>query len=97
MAKNYVILLKNNVHICFCLMVIQKKIVCRYYLQVMLNTCEAKFHIRLIPSRQYQKDKDASYESFIVADKFYDTNMIQESNIIYLSAIKKEKKDLLKY
>ena len=53
-AKHHVILLKNDAHICSCLMVIRKGIVCRHYLRVMLNTCEARFHIRLIPSRWYQ-------------------------------------------
>ena len=46
----------------------------------------------------YQKDKDASHEPFVVADKFHDntsTNAIQENNISYLSAIDKEKEDLL--
>ena len=97
-AKHHVILLKNDAHICSCLMVIRKGIVCRHYLRVMLNTCEARFHIRLIPSRWYQKDKDASHEPFVVADKFHDntsTNAIQENNISYLSAIDKEKEDLL--
>src|SRR3954447_22988157 len=64
----------------------------------MLNTCEARFHARLISSRWYQKDKDASCEPFIVANKFHDstsTNVIQESNITYLCAIDKEKEDLL--
>jgi hypothetical protein len=56
-AKHYVILLKNDAHMCSCLMVIRKGVVCRHYFQVMLNTCEARFHIRLIPSRWYQKDK----------------------------------------
>ena len=99
-AKHYVILLKNNAFICSCLMIIRKGIVCRHYLQVMLNTSEAKFHIRLIPFRWYQKNKDTSYEPFIVADKFHNgtsTNILQESNvnIAYLCAIDKEKEDLL--
>src|SRR4051812_27425916 len=101
MAKHHVVLLKSNAHICSCLMSIRKGMVCRHYFQVMLNTCEARFHIRLIPSRWYQKEKDASYEPFIVADKFYDSttgmfmNATQESNISYLCAIDKEKEDFL--
>ncbi|CAB4483214.1 unnamed protein product [Rhizophagus irregularis] len=99
-AKHYVILLKNDAHMCSCLMVIQKGVVCRHYFQVMLNTCKARFHIRLIPSRWYQKDKDASHEAFIVADKFQNgmsTNAIQENNVGYLCAIDKEKEDLLEH
>jgi hypothetical protein len=94
-AKHHVVLLKNNAHICSCLMIIRKGIVCRHYFQIMLNTCEARFHIRLIPFRWYQKDKDASCESFIAADKFHDgTNAVQECNIAYLCTIDKEKEDL---
>lgn len=64
----------------------------------MLNTCEAKFHIRLIPSRWYQEGKNVSYEQFIVADKFHDSisiNVIQEIGVGYLCAIDKEKEDSL--
>ena len=50
-AKHYVVLLKNEAHLCSCLMAIQKGIVCRHYFQIMLNTNKAKFHIRLILSR----------------------------------------------
>ncbi|PKC63554.1 hypothetical protein RhiirA1_463608 [Rhizophagus irregularis] len=99
-AKHYIILLKNDAHMCSCLMVIQKGVVCRHYFQVMLNTCEARFHIRLILSRWYQKDKDASHKAFIVADKFQNgmsTNAIQENNVGYLCAIDKEKEDLLEH
>ena len=100
MAKHYVILLKNNSHICSCLTSIRKEIICRHYFQVMLNTYEARFHIRLISSRWYNKGKDASHKPFIVADKFHDssfTNVIQESNINYLCAIDKEKEDSLEH
>src|SRR4051794_5574634 len=64
----------------------------------MLKTCEAKFHIRLIPSRWYQENKDASHEQFIVADKFRDSisiNAIQEIGVGYLCIIDKEKEDSL--
>src|SRR3984957_15199758 len=98
MAKHYVILLKNNSHICSCLTSIRKGIICRHYFQVMLNTCEARFHIRLIPSRWYQEDKDASYEQFIIADKFRDSvfiNAMQGIDVGYLCVIDKEKEDFL--
>ncbi|GES96474.1 protein FAR1-related sequence 11-like isoform X1 [Rhizophagus clarus] len=68
--KHHIVLLKNGSHVYSCLSIIQQGIVCKHYFQVMLNTSEAKFHIRLIPSRWYQKEKDGSYKPFIVADKF---------------------------
>src|ERR1051325_2629141 len=93
-AKHHIVLLKNNAHICSCLMIVRKGIACRHYFQVMLRTCEAKFHIRLIPSRRYAKGKDSSCDPFIAADKFHDsTNAIQKSNIAYLCTINKEKED----
>jgi len=98
-TKHHVILLKNGSHVCSCLSIIQQGIVCRHYFQVMLNTSEAKFHIRLIPSRWYQKGKDGSYEPFIVANKFNDNTISssqEENNLVtYLCAINKEKNDLL--
>jgi len=96
-AKHYVVLLKNETHLCSCLMAIRKGIVCRHYFQIMLNTNEAKFHIRLIPFRWYQEGKDPSYESFIVADKF--SNIIKTTdNAVnnHLCPIDKEKEDFLK-
>ncbi|CAB5367005.1 unnamed protein product [Rhizophagus irregularis] len=73
-------------------------IVCRHYFQVILNTQEAKFHVRLIPSRWYQENKDASNEPFIVADKFNSPSTTIESGVVvnnYLCAIDKEKQDSL--
>jgi len=98
-TKHYVILLKNGSHICSCLSIIQRGIICRHYFQVMLNTSKARFHIRLIPSRWYQKGKDGSHEQFIVADKFNDSTISssqEENNLVtYLCAIDKERDDLL--
>ncbi|RHZ48528.1 hypothetical protein Glove_547g45 [Diversispora epigaea] len=36
---------------------------------------EAKFHLRLIPSRWYYKNKDSSKEPFLVTNKFEDENI----------------------
>lgn len=96
-SKHYIILLKNEAHLCSCLMIIRKGIVCRHYFQVMLNTQEAKFHVRLIPSRWYQENKDTSNEPFIVADKFNSPSATIESSVVnnYLCAIDKEKQDSL--
>ncbi|PKB98000.1 hypothetical protein RhiirA5_384264 [Rhizophagus irregularis] len=97
-SKHYIILLKNEAHLCSCLMIIRKGIVCRHYFQVMLNTQEAKFHVRLIPSRWYQENKDASNEPFIVANKFNSPSTTIESGVVvnnYLCAIDKKKQDSL--
>ena len=51
-----------------CSSLINRGIICRHYFQVLHNP--AKFHIRIIPSRWYYKDKDPSREPFLVANKF---------------------------
>ncbi|CAB4403820.1 unnamed protein product [Rhizophagus irregularis] len=97
-VKHYVVLLKNNSHICTCLFTIQQGIVCRHYFQVMLATSDAKFHIRLILSRWYFKDLDGTKEPFISADKFYKENMEQDEptiHINYLSAFDQDNHDFL--
>ena len=93
-AKHHVVVFKNNAHLCSCLMIIKKGIICRHYFQVMLNSREARFHIKLIPARWYQKDKDASNEPFILADKFNsmsDDTSLQQFTGSYLCAVNKEK------
>ncbi|RHZ85334.1 hypothetical protein Glove_67g10 [Diversispora epigaea] len=62
---------------------------CRHYFQIMLRTPITKFHLRLIPSRWYNKNKDPSREPFLVASKFEDENIniIPQSEIPFLTAI----------
>jgi hypothetical protein len=92
-AKHYVLLLQNFAHLCSCLTIIRQGIVCRHYFQVMLATSDAKFHIRLIPSRWYQKASDMTNPPFLVADKF----ATQENNhppvppVVYLYQFDKKK------
>ncbi|PKY23893.1 hypothetical protein RhiirB3_412434, partial [Rhizophagus irregularis] len=66
--KHYILLLQNWGYICSCLSIVQSGIICRHYFQVMLTTKEAVFHIRFIPTRWYNEDRNAVQESFITAD-----------------------------
>ncbi|CAG8832972.1 23160_t:CDS:2, partial [Gigaspora margarita] len=99
-TKHYVVLLKNDSHFCSCLTIVQQDIICQHYFQVMLSNKKTKFHIQMIPSRWYQKDKNASFEPFVIADKYHNNNEtynIQQENdklMTYLCAIDKEKIDL---
>ncbi|RGB32486.1 hypothetical protein C1646_670084 [Rhizophagus diaphanus] len=68
--KHFVILLTNRSHCCSCLSLINKGIICRHYFQIMLRSSTAKFHLKLIPSRWYYRNKDASKEPFLIANKF---------------------------
>src|SRR6266542_6382705 len=55
----------------------------------MLRSSAAKFHLRLIPSRWYYKDKDPSKEPFLVANKLEDktTLITHQYNVPFLTAI----------
>ena len=87
--KHFVILLINGSHHCSCLSLVNRGIVCRHYFQIMLRSPMAKFHLRLIPSRWYYRDKDPSREPFLVASKFEDdaTPAIPQFNIPFLTAV----------
>ena len=72
-VKHYVLLLRNWGYICSCLSIIQSGVICRHYFQVMLTTKEAVFHIRFIPTRWYNEnrnDPNDLQEIFLNADKF---------------------------
>ncbi|RIB27775.1 hypothetical protein C2G38_2324276 [Gigaspora rosea] len=54
-SLNYVALLKDNSHICTCLLLVSDGLVCRHFFQVMLQTKTAKFSLDLIKSRWYKR------------------------------------------
>ncbi len=93
--KHFVILLTNGSHHCSCLSLINRGIICRHYFQIMLRSSAAKFHLRLIPSRWYYKDKDPSKEPFLVANKFEDetTLITPQYNVPFLTAICEKSQD----
>ncbi|CAG8676668.1 9010_t:CDS:2, partial [Racocetra fulgida] len=72
----------------------EKNIVQAWLIQVMLNTNAAKFHIRLIPSRWYYKNMNASQETFITADK-YKSEEAPDYAVPYLSPFYNQEKDFL--
>ncbi|GES95166.1 hypothetical protein GLOIN_2v1472538 [Rhizophagus clarus] len=49
----YVILLQDGSHICTCLMLINKGIICRHFIKILTKSASAFFNISLIPSRWY--------------------------------------------
>ncbi|RIB17892.1 hypothetical protein C2G38_2311893 [Gigaspora rosea] len=61
-AKNYVILFKNNSHLCTCLGLMQCALVCRHFFQVMSISKCAAFHIMLISKRWYTNEKQIEPE-----------------------------------
>ncbi|CAB5294538.1 unnamed protein product [Rhizophagus irregularis] len=59
------------------------------YFQIMLRSPTAKFHLKLIPSRWYYRNKDASKEPFLVASKFESDTppIISQHNVPFLTVI----------
>jgi hypothetical protein len=53
----YVILLDDGSHLCTCLWLINRGIVCRHFFRIMSYSNNAQFHISLIPRRWYNYNK----------------------------------------
>ena len=53
----YVILLDDGSHLCTCLWLINRGIVCRHFFRVMSYSVNARFHISLISKRWYNNNK----------------------------------------
>ncbi|CAB4397966.1 unnamed protein product [Rhizophagus irregularis] len=63
----YVILLQDGSHICTCLMLINKGIICRHFIRILTKSASAFFNISLIPSRWYNDQAAQLSESEIRA------------------------------
>ncbi|CAB4493479.1 unnamed protein product [Rhizophagus irregularis] len=59
--KHYIILLIDGGHLCTCLAIINRGLVCLHYFQVMMNSKVAKFNIGLIARRWYIEDIQDQY------------------------------------
>src|SRR5437868_7241835 len=53
--KHFVIISDNANHLCTCMLLVSKGLVCRHFFSVMTNSDEAMFHIRLIPDQWYNE------------------------------------------
>ena len=49
----YIIFLDDGSHLCTCLWLINRGIICRHFFQVVSYSVNAQFHISLIPQRWY--------------------------------------------
>src|SRR5260364_346044 len=52
-SVHFVILYDNSAHLCTCLTLINRGLVCQHFFAIMLVSEIAKFHIKLIPQRWY--------------------------------------------
>jgi hypothetical protein len=54
--EHFVVVFGNANHLCTCMHLITKGLVCRHFFSVMLNSDKAMFHIGLIPARWYNSE-----------------------------------------
>jgi len=52
-SQHFIVLYDNAGHLCTCLTLINRGIVCRHFFALMLSSPNAKFHISLISQRWY--------------------------------------------
>ena len=57
LKPQYIILLDDGSHLCTCLWLINRGIMCRHFFRVMSYSVNARFHISLIPRRWYKNSK----------------------------------------
>ncbi|GET01574.1 protein FAR1-related sequence 5-like [Rhizophagus clarus] len=53
----YIVLLNDGSHLCTCLWLINRGVICRHFFRVMSYSANAQFHISLIPQRWYNNNK----------------------------------------
>ena len=53
-TPHFVILLHDRSHICTCLMILNRGLICRHFFQVMIRSQQAKFSIFLIKRRWFK-------------------------------------------
>src|SRR2546423_11970408 len=52
-SEHFIVLYDNAAHLCTCLTLINRGLVCRHFFVIMLISPVAKFHIGLVPRRRY--------------------------------------------
>ena len=73
--NQHVILLQDGSHLCTCLMLINKGIICRHFIKVLTKSAAAFFNISLIPSRWYN-DQAVQFSE----DEIHNSPLIQLCN-----------------
>ena len=59
--EHFVVISDNAKHLCTCMLLVSKELVCHHFFSVMTNSDEAMFHIGLIPDRWYN-EKALNYQ-----------------------------------
>ncbi|CAG8552459.1 15349_t:CDS:2, partial [Cetraspora pellucida] len=85
-SMNCIVLLKDQSHVCTCLLLFSKGLVCRHFFQVMLKAQKVKFAIALIKSRWYKNDVNSLKVNTLFdncnvssSEEFFITDYVQTS------------------
>ena len=79
-TPHFVIILFDRSHICTCLMILNRGLVCRHFFQVMIRSQQAQFSIFLIKRRWFKLEIYNDSENFVQKQAFIDVN----ENFLYL-------------
>jgi hypothetical protein len=64
--EHFVVIYGNANHLCTCMWLVTRGLVCRHFFLVMFNSDKAMFHIGLIPSRWYNNMFSSFQEEFAI-------------------------------
>lgn len=78
--RHYIILLADGGHLCTCLAIINRGLVCAHFFQVMMNSKVAKFNIGLIATRWYIENMQDQYIQTIQDKSIGVTTQFQQNN-----------------
>ena len=73
-TPHFVIILFDRSHICTCLMILNRGLVCRHFFQVMIRSQQAQFSIFLIKRRWFKLEIYNDSENFVQKQAFMDVN-----------------------
>ncbi|PKC03317.1 hypothetical protein RhiirA5_380262 [Rhizophagus irregularis] len=74
----YVILLNDSSHLCTCLWLINRGIICRHFFRVMSYSTTAQFHISLVSQRWYNNSKYNEHEKNVMPIYHIGENKLSE-------------------
>jgi len=94
-SEHFIVLYDNSAHLCTCLTLINRGLVCRHFFAVMLISPTAKFHIGLVPQRWYTDsimEADPSFHheptiSTATGEEFGTVEHAIEINFLHLETI----------
>ena len=72
-SYQHIILLNDGTHLCTCLLLVSKGIVCRHYFKLMIENSNALFHLMLMPIR-WLKDEVWNCADLIFKEPFIGTS-----------------------